>query len=174
MGTRSLIVVRVNNKVKVAQYCQWDGYPTGQGKDIAKFLRKVARKEKLDLFKKKVSSTKWVSDKYIESLYVHEGADGVGYGSYEAVNAANYLYPEFSRDTGAGVLDLVYRHGVDKLYNSYSFLKDSLFCEYAYDINLDKKTVSVYMGGKKPYKVFKFKDFTIDAMKKLEREIRED
>ena len=38
MGTRHLIIVKSEGKTKVAQYGQWDGYPTGQGKDIAIFL----------------------------------------------------------------------------------------------------------------------------------------
>jgi hypothetical protein len=41
MGTRNLTSVRVGDAIKVAQYCQWDGYPTGQGETISVFLRKA-------------------------------------------------------------------------------------------------------------------------------------
>ena len=40
MGTRNLTMVISENKTKVAQYGQWDGYPEGQGKTILKFLKR--------------------------------------------------------------------------------------------------------------------------------------
>jgi len=47
MGTRHLIVVKKDNEIKVAQYGQWDGYPSGQGVSILKFLRNKKRIKKL-------------------------------------------------------------------------------------------------------------------------------
>src|SRR4051812_8314171 len=38
MGTRHLTRVIVNGQCVISQYGQWDGYPTGQGHTIAKFL----------------------------------------------------------------------------------------------------------------------------------------
>jgi len=39
MGTRNITRVISNGQLKVCQYCQWDGYPTGAGADIANFIR---------------------------------------------------------------------------------------------------------------------------------------
>ena len=45
MGTRNLTCVVEDNKFKLAQYCQWDGYPSGQGKTIRDFIvRKLNKK----------------------------------------------------------------------------------------------------------------------------------
>jgi hypothetical protein len=54
MGTRNLSMVIYDNKIKVAQYSQWDGYPTGNGSMILEFLNK----EDFDLekFKSKISN----------------------------------------------------------------------------------------------------------------------
>ena len=38
MGTRNLTVVYVDGEYRVAQYGQWDGYPSGQGMTCLKFL----------------------------------------------------------------------------------------------------------------------------------------
>ena len=38
MGTRNLVCVVKGGEYKVAQYGQWDGYPTGQGETIVEFL----------------------------------------------------------------------------------------------------------------------------------------
>ena len=38
MGTRHMIAVVNNGKYRVAQYGQWDGYPSGQGVGVLGFL----------------------------------------------------------------------------------------------------------------------------------------
>ena len=38
MGTRSLICVVKDKQYKLAQYNQWDGYPSGVGTEILDFL----------------------------------------------------------------------------------------------------------------------------------------
>ena len=39
MGTRNITRVKSNDELKVCQYCQWDGYPTGAGMGVAEFIR---------------------------------------------------------------------------------------------------------------------------------------
>lgn len=39
MGTRHMTIVNVNGKTVIRQYGQWDGYPTGQGKTVLRFLQ---------------------------------------------------------------------------------------------------------------------------------------
>jgi hypothetical protein len=41
MGTRNATIVIKDNKTKVAQYGQWDGYPSGQGVTALNFLRQA-------------------------------------------------------------------------------------------------------------------------------------
>lgn len=192
MGTRNLIMVKLNGKRRVAQYCQWDGYPTGQGKEIASFLQRA----NLDTFAKKVEALTFATDKEIKDTWTKAGADPESdLVSFAIAEKHTAMYPEFSRDTGAKVLGLIQRGKVKKVQNSVDFLKDSLFCEWAYEIDLDKKCVNVYRGfqatGKMetktrsdgstyqaekyaPCKIAKriaFKDFTAKRMELLEKEI---
>lgn len=53
MGTRNLTCVVSNERYKVANYGQWDGYPSGLGISLLKFLN-----EDIDLnkFKEKVEN----------------------------------------------------------------------------------------------------------------------
>ena len=44
MGTRHVTAVFLNGEPRVAQYGQWDGYPSGQGVTILDFLRKSSKK----------------------------------------------------------------------------------------------------------------------------------
>jgi len=167
MGTRHLTMITLNGKRMVANYGQWDGYPTGQGYTIADFLGGLT-KTRLDSFKKKVAVIKPIKDAEIEPYWIACGANaGSDFITLDVSDKFRNRYPEFSRDTGADILWLIHWGIVDKTVLSEDFLKDSLFCEYAYDIDLDKQVVRFYNGGKKPSKVIKFKDFTRKLMNKL-------
>lgn len=56
------------------------------------------------------------------------------------------FYPELSRDTGGDILELIMFKNKTKLQNSLNFAADSLFCEWAYVIDLDKNTFEIYKG----------------------------
>ena len=125
MGTRNLTAVMLDGKYKIAQYGQWDGYPSGQGITCLEFLREC----NLDDFKSKVAGTKIMTRDEINSLG----------SNWEAT------HPQLSRNHGAGILQLV-NDGAKELSGSISFAGDSLFCEYAYVVDLDKKTFEVFQG----------------------------
>jgi len=55
-------------------------------------------------------------------------------------------YPGLHRDTGSAILEMIYKGEVTELQNSLSFVNDSLWCEWAYVIDLDKNTFEVYEG----------------------------
>jgi len=169
MGTRHLVIVRLKGRVKVAQYGQWDGYPSGQGADIAKFLQ--SKQFDLVTFKKEVAKLEWISPKALKNTWIECGADANSdLVSFDIADKHKALYPELSRDTGAGILNLIAKGQVKLLHNMHDFLKDGLFCEWAYELDLDKKCVKVYRGGTKPWKRIEFKDFTVKAMAALEKE----
>lgn len=168
MGTRGLTIVKLGGKIKIAQYGQWDHYPTGQGETISEFIR-----EKLDLrkFKAKVKALQFVNEDEIHDLWKEEGISGPGV-SVEVYEKFKKKYPQFTRDTGAEILEMVQNEKIDKLKNSIDFLEDGLFCEYAYELDLDKKTVRVHVAGA-VVKVLKFSEFSKKgAMKKLEQELQ--
>jgi hypothetical protein len=191
MGTRHLTIVKVNGKVKIAQYGQWDGYPMGQGAVIADFLQ---NKMDLELFKKQVRSLKKITKKALETTWIDCGAEeGSPTVSMAVAKVHSESFPQFSRDTGAKILNLIHNGTLEsqghdfkskqllkKVISGYKvthvdldldFLK-SPGCEYAYEIDLDEKTVSVYVGGEL-FGSYTFKAFTPEFMPKLENIIEE-
>lgn len=145
MGTRHLTAVYYKGGYRVAQYGQWDGYPSGQGYTVLRFLQ-IAD---LDAFRTQVLKTKWISSKEGRDLLIAYGADPDGdLVSVEIVNRIRKDHPELSRDTGAGILELVLNSKADPilLNDSLDFAADSLFCEWAYVIDLDANTFEVYKG----------------------------
>ena len=151
MGTRNLTIVTSNGKTKVAQYGQWDGYPGGQGLTALSTLKRIIHNGQLGQFKAKIDNMQWL-DK--------EGAEKIEKDENWTVN-----YPYLSRDCGAQILEAIHfgtmqvHAGIGEkkevtvnvigLSDQYEFAADSLFCEWAYVIDLDKGTFEVYEGFNK-------------------------
>lgn len=165
MGTRNLQIVKFNGKTKVAQYCQWDGYPPGQGVGVLEFLRSMD----LSKFKEAVSKCEWISEDALTELYrsVYPEYDpGNGLIPYDLSNVFAKKYPQFHRDTGSDIYALIQKmsdegQNVIFLNNAESFGDASIFCEYTYVTDLDQETLTVYQGGPKPeylMKTFKFSE----------------
>lgn len=146
MGTRHLITVYLNGEYKVAQYGQWDGYPSGQGVDILNFLRNC----NIEKFKESLQNVKWITHDEIKRRwreYGHNIDEGDGFVSCDLADRFDKRYPELSRDTGAKILNIIYGStNTVKIKNSLDFANDSLFCEFAYCIDLDKMTFEVFEG----------------------------
>jgi len=144
MGTRHLICIMKDGEYKLAQYGQWDGYPSGQGLDILDFLRK----SNLQRFSENVSKLSFSTDEAIEKVWKECGADDSGYVTFRVVEKVKNMRPEISRDCGADILSIIRESKPEALMlkNSLNFVKDSLFCEWAYVIDLDKNTFEIYQG----------------------------
>lgn len=176
MGTRNLTIVKLDGKIRVAQYGQWDGYPTGQGETVAEF---VNRHNDLDYFKGKVRATKHITEKERDAQWVECGAEpNSRFVSIGVSNKHSVRYPEMSRDTGAEILKVIQlkepglKLQVEKLGRSIGKSMGEYGAEFAYEINLDNETVTVWVYGCK-YGVYSFKDFTPWSMEDLEEEMRE-
>lgn len=126
MGTRGLTKVIKNDKVVVAQYGQWDHYPSGQGLTALRFLRDEANVDKLD------KGLYWLYETNDEEI--DKTAERAGDNFQTA-------YPSLTRDTGAEILELIANaKGAIPVLLSTDFEKDELFCEGVFTVNLDDKT----------------------------------
>ncbi len=148
MGTRHLIEVVHNGEIKVAQYGQWDGYPDGQGVDILSFFRS----HRLDRFAEMVDKCRFVTQETIRQYYVDAGDspdNKSGFIDWKVAEKFKEMHPSLSRDAGADVLTMIIEseNGVD-LSDSRDFANDTLFCEFAYVINLDENKLYCYKTGK--------------------------
>lgn len=136
MGTRHLIEVKDSKgNLKVSQYCQWDGYPTGAGSGIVDFLKKEGNIEKLD---KALDKVRFFNKEEWEKLV----------DEYENHNKETIKYVEefISRDLSVDILDNIIN--TDKkevlLQDSSDFKKDTLMCEWYYLIDLKYETLYIW------------------------------
>lgn len=138
MGTRHLVCVAKDGNYKVAQYGQWDGYPSGQGLTLLTFLRDKLKKDK---FIENLGKTFQPNDEQIDEMNKKIDESGLG---------VNKLYPSMSRDTGGDILELIQESEEPvPLRLTISFAAESLFCEYAYVVDLDKNTFEIFTGFNK-------------------------
>lgn len=150
MGTRNLTCAVIDKQYKVAQYGQWDGYPSGQGITILRFLRNELKRP---LMEKRLREVQFLNEKEIE-----------------LINESKEPMPQqFSRDCGGHILEFIqngeytkdeldfeglrsvrkpvtYKWEMDKLHNQLDFAGDSVFCEWAYVVDFDENTFEIYEG----------------------------
>lgn len=149
MGTRNLTMVISNGETKIAQYGQWDGYPSGQGATVVNFLLN----SDMEKFKQTLERCRFIEksprkQKEIENFLAKIDASD-GWMNGEQAEKYHKKYPLLTRDNGANILNMVYEDDTDKLIwlnNSEDFAADSLFCEWAYVIDFDKNTFEIYEG----------------------------
>jgi hypothetical protein len=148
MGTRNVVAVVVDGQYKIAQYGQWDGYPDGQGADVLEFLRTEMNPK---VFKSKVRALRFLTEDERKAEWAAAGADLTEeWVTWEVSARHKELYPQNSRDTGAGILKLV-QDGPDgmTIEDEIAFVADSLFCEWVWVVDLDRNTFEGFEGFNK-------------------------
>ncbi|KAK3299054.1 uncharacterized protein B0H64DRAFT_89306 [Chaetomium fimeti] len=178
MGTRHLICVFWKGKWFIAQYGQFDGYPEGQGVKIFNFLSFARNVENL-----KVGLENHIyepSNEEINAIWVECEAWDENRRAQNLIDkphmfGINQLYPSLARETSAGILGVIARASQaeetdeaegdeDKepkkvpVKLELEFANDTLFCEWAYVIDLDKEVLEVYGGGEPKHDGHRFKD----------------
>jgi hypothetical protein len=172
-------MIKLNGELKLANYGQWDGYPTGQGETVAAFIQAYLLDDTLRAeFAAKVAKLKFGTDAELEELDADlvtlqkEHAEAAAKGHYVAKYRLE-RFVAFDRDTGATILQKIW----DGLHcqivkDDSEFLKDTLFCEWAYCVDLDTCKVDVYMSTVEPVASIPFTDFTVISMRALEATLR--
>jgi hypothetical protein len=146
MGTRHLIAVVKDNEYKVAQYGQWDGYPEGQGKLVLNFL---LTPENVKALESKLLKVRFIESEGRDKDFVEEYNKNIS--GNKTPEQAQWFEKYKSRDIGAKILTNISTSTDEEiiLINNIDFAGDSLMCEWAYVIDLDKRTFEVYEGFNK-------------------------
>jgi hypothetical protein len=145
MGTRNLTVVKdLEGTTKIAQYGQWDGYPSYSGIKVLEFLRDKTNRDNLLV---ELQNVEFVDDQKVDELYKqYESTD---WENKEFLNA----YPGLHRDTGVGILEVVANSMAPiKTVDNSEFRNDTLFCEGIYEVDFQSnKFISIYADNKVSY-----------------------
>jgi len=146
MGTRNLTCVVLNGEYRIAKYGQWDGYREGLGTAILEFLRTEFNREQ---FITGLSKVCIAGEALIQKFWAEAGATS-NMVSMDVSEKFKRAHPELSRDpSGADILRLIQAGKCEWSKPEVNFAADSLFCEWAYVIDLDKNTFEIYEGFNK-------------------------
>jgi len=154
MGTRSSIGIHIDGKDKLT-YNQYDGYPTGMGvkvyTQVVGLLNEIGWDGITKLAKKM---------KLVQSDANYSPAQKKKYGKYwEQVSTGKDMY-SLLRGLQGELAEML-KVGIMTEHNT--FIHDSLFCEWAYILNVDEKTFEIYAGFQQvKHKSGRYKDIPQD------------
>lgn len=147
MGTRGSVGVIYQEKAKLG-YNHWDSYPDSLGVDILSVISNINKQNGWNIFKENISKLKDIVKKKITDNKIIER-----YKKYADLSVDNGKlsnpYCLFRKLQGVEWIDEVYEGNIEHYTFSNDFIKDSLFCEYAYIINLDTMKLEFYDGYQK-------------------------
>jgi hypothetical protein len=152
MGTRNLTAVVMNGEFKIAQYGQWDGYPSGQGVTILNF---ISTQENIEKLKNALDRVRFMDpegvDKEMLEAYQKAAPEWSNEPDNRTEEQKRWFSTYISRDIGGEILAVIAGSKDDEMIikNRTAFAGDSLFCEYAYVVDLDDGVLEVYQGFNK-------------------------
>jgi hypothetical protein len=148
MGTRNLTLVNDQNGTKkVAQYGQWDGYPSGVGANILNFLHD---KELFENFKSNLSKVRFLDVEGIDKDFVEKFNN-------EPTKEQEVWHETFlSRDLAAKVLQNIANSEDSEILLQDKSNTSPVWIEWSYLIDLKENTLSVFEGvpNDEPLKVY--------------------
>jgi hypothetical protein len=160
MSTRGCLGVVKGGEFKVAQYCSSDSFPRGLGQDIIAFFKGTVEGNNIhdvSILSEKADKLSWIEDKRLKEINeIRKDYNNKEYHNFDylfyGVAILNYIYNDgylvvkqyddtghlYTHKEGNGV--------IEGLINSQDFFGDSVYCEWAYVIDLDNNTLEVYKG----------------------------
>lgn len=148
MGTRNVTIVRFGGETRLSQYCQWDGYPSGQGKTLYDFISE----DKLERLKcqlhRVVSLSVEDRQKAEADFYSSIGSKGYvdGFVAYDDYGKFMKAIPSLGRDIGAKLLDHILDTSGPVLHFKEELDFDHIpsWLEYVWVLNLDNSTLTMH------------------------------
>lgn len=136
MGTRGCYGLRKDGVDKLT-YNHMDSYPTWLGQNVVDFIKSTTIEEMKDIFDK-IILVKEGTDTPSDNELVEWKLTG-DYGS------GKFDWYSFLREY-QGDLSYYKKDNAKYMIDNNTFIKDSLFCEWGYIINLDEGFLEVYKG----------------------------
>lgn len=143
MSTRGISGWKVDGKYTM-MYNHSDSYLSQLGNDMIRLALKIEQEKGWDILRDNARKVKHIDDqgkapkKFVEK-YQKYSQDLGGHDNKE-------WYTLLRNIQGTGYIEEVYSGELQHVPHSPNFIKDSLFCEFAYTFNLDENCIEFYQG----------------------------
>lgn len=140
MGTRGLYGFR-KNAIDKCTYNHFDSYPDYLGDVMVRFCKETSITEMNDIFDRiiLVSNDNRPTQQQIDECIKY----------YNGNVSEQSIFDWYCLLRDAQGNPNVYKNGLKYMIDDSEFIKDSLFCEYAYIINLDTNCLEYWVGFQK-------------------------
>jgi hypothetical protein len=161
MGTRGTTGIIINNIPKLT-FNNFDSYPSGLGNSVIEFIKFVNKEENgWEILKKNADKVVELDGNELDSSKEEDRIIIEKYKKYADLGVSNKRYEDlyclFRKIQGIEWLYEIFKGELEHYVFNNNFIKDSLYCEYAYIINLDTMKLEFYDGfQKKPQKGNRF------------------
>lgn len=144
MGTRGTSGFIYENKPKLS-YNHFDSYPSGLGREMLKLIVEINKKNFWDKLKQNAPKIKFLKEENINEEIIDK------YKKYSNLNVSKQSYYDpyclFREIQGSDWILEMINGDLEHFNFSNNFIKDSLYCEYGYIINLDTMKLEFYDGS---------------------------
>jgi len=168
MSTRGLMGIKKNGVLK-AQYNHFDSYISGLGKEIINTLNEIKKEDRIKLLNDTYDNIVLVSN---DEEPTKEMLDYCMEHNVINLNVSNQSTKDlYCLLHGAQGNLKLYLDGFKYMLDGGNFIEDTLFCEYAYVINLDTNKLEITYGWKN--RITKEYDLLNLNYEEIEKEIDE-
>jgi len=147
MGTAGSVGFIYKDKESLS-YNHFDSYPDGLGRDVLELISKVNKEYGWKEFKQNASQLNNIEVKEITDLELIEK-----YKKYSDLDVSSKKFSDpyclFRKIQGSQWIYEVYEGNLQDYKLDNKFIHNSLFCEYAYIINIDSMKLEFYSGFQK-------------------------
>jgi hypothetical protein len=146
MGTRGSLGFIVEDKEYLA-YNHFDSYPDGLGEEVLQFIEKINKEDGWVKFRENAKNVIQLEGDRVTDTEIQEK-----YKKYADLGVSDKTLEDpycLFRDIQDSWMEEIYKGELQHFFFNNDFIHDSLFCEYAYIINLDTMKLEFYDGFQK-------------------------
>lgn len=169
MSTRGYYGIKKKGELK-GSYNHFDSYASGLGKDLVETINKIKKEDRLKVLNETFDYIELVDSNIAPTKEQQEICKNANVVDLNVGNRSLDEWYCLLRKT-QGNLDIYINKVVPYMENGNDFIDDTLFCEWAYIINLDTNKFEVIYGWNNRRKAeFDLLDLNVDEILELERE----